>query len=370
MAEHSNLQPPAPPSQTSQQLLTSDPLQPGATGGNNLEAFSLTRFIPLLAERIYTLNPLTRSFLISWISVLDSIPELELITSLPEFLDGLLGFVNDANAEVRLAAKNILGEFLREIKEIVEDDGVSRDLSRNSTPSPINSVHCLSQAIPTASVDESAISASTSATSGGLAAASSAPSQLDLTGVSTALEEPKDSTQDPIPKDFEGPRLHHVTVTTRDSVEDGTMAGRKIKIHWQKLIHILISRLMPNLKIAILSPTSISIASLSSSGGGGGKTNFTASSPLTQNPITLSPAPLPIQEFPQTTLPPTSSDASNPVNSQSPLSAALSATTSQPTIPTTPKSPPLSLSPSAQFTAGEGYQALGLLTFPINAANL
>jgi hypothetical protein len=53
-------------------------------------AFSLPRFIPLLSDRIYVVSPFTRSFLVSWISVLDSVPELELITYLPHFLDGLL----------------------------------------------------------------------------------------------------------------------------------------------------------------------------------------------------------------------------------------------------------------------------------------
>lgn len=54
------------------------------------KAFSLAQFIPLLSERIYVLSPFTRSYLVSWITVLDSVPELELITYLPEFLDGLL----------------------------------------------------------------------------------------------------------------------------------------------------------------------------------------------------------------------------------------------------------------------------------------
>jgi vacuole morphology and inheritance protein 14 len=54
------------------------------------KAFSLPHFIPLLRERIYVLSPFTRSYLVSWITVLDSVPELELVTYLPEFLDGLL----------------------------------------------------------------------------------------------------------------------------------------------------------------------------------------------------------------------------------------------------------------------------------------
>lgn len=56
----------------------------------NRKAFSLAHFIPLLRERIYVLSPFTRSYLISWIAVLDSVPELELVAFLPEFLDGIL----------------------------------------------------------------------------------------------------------------------------------------------------------------------------------------------------------------------------------------------------------------------------------------
>lgn len=63
----------------------SDKDHPGAR-----KAFSLAHFIPLLRERIYVVSPFTRSYLVSWINVLDSVPELELISYLPEFLDGLL----------------------------------------------------------------------------------------------------------------------------------------------------------------------------------------------------------------------------------------------------------------------------------------
>lgn len=66
---------------------------PDGSSGEDAEikkAFSLPHFIPLLRERIYVVSPFTRSYLVSWMNVLDSVPELELITYLPEFLDGLL----------------------------------------------------------------------------------------------------------------------------------------------------------------------------------------------------------------------------------------------------------------------------------------
>jgi len=70
------------------------PYPTSAPGGENYsgsrKAFSLAHFIPLLSDRIYVVSPFTRSYLVSWITVLDSVPELELISYLPEFLDGLL----------------------------------------------------------------------------------------------------------------------------------------------------------------------------------------------------------------------------------------------------------------------------------------
>ena len=83
-------------------------------------AFSLPRFIPLLRERIYVLNPFTRTYLVSWLTVLDSVPELELVSYLPDFLDGLLKFLGDPTVDIRTATQNVLADFLREIREVAE----------------------------------------------------------------------------------------------------------------------------------------------------------------------------------------------------------------------------------------------------------
>ncbi|KAG2228205.1 hypothetical protein INT45_010997 [Circinella minor] len=80
-------------------------------------AFSLPRFIPVLSQRIYVKNSFTRQYLVSWISVLDSIPDLELVSFLPEFLDGLLNCLSDTSHDVRVATSVLLGEFLQEIKQ-------------------------------------------------------------------------------------------------------------------------------------------------------------------------------------------------------------------------------------------------------------
>ena len=104
-------------------------------------AFSLPRFIPLLRERIHVINPFTRIFLVSWITLLDSIPDLELVTYLPEFLEGLFKFLNDPNRDVQVATQQALEGFLGEIKRIarlkrgIEESRKSRTERRSRTMS-------------------------------------------------------------------------------------------------------------------------------------------------------------------------------------------------------------------------------------------
>ena len=81
-------------------------------------AFSLPSFIPLLTERIHVVNAFTRIFLVSWITLLDSIPDLELVTYLPEFLEGLFKFLSDPVGDVHTATQQALEGFLTEIKRI------------------------------------------------------------------------------------------------------------------------------------------------------------------------------------------------------------------------------------------------------------
>ncbi|KAI9773474.1 MAG: hypothetical protein M1840_007691 [Geoglossum simile] len=81
-------------------------------------AFSLARFIPLLEERIQVINPFTRTFLVSWITLLDSIPDLELVFYLPAFLSGLFKFLSDPNRDVHVATQGALERFLAEIRRI------------------------------------------------------------------------------------------------------------------------------------------------------------------------------------------------------------------------------------------------------------
>uniref|UniRef100_A0A0G4G9J8 Vacuolar protein 14 C-terminal Fig4-binding domain-containing protein n=1 Tax=Chromera velia CCMP2878 TaxID=1169474 RepID=A0A0G4G9J8_9ALVE len=79
--------------------------------------FDIASFLPLLKERVGNLNPFIRQLVISWIVLLDSIPDVGLLGHLPAFLDGLFQMLRDSNRDIRHAADSCLAEFLTQIRE-------------------------------------------------------------------------------------------------------------------------------------------------------------------------------------------------------------------------------------------------------------
>ncbi|KAM9301553.1 protein VAC14 homolog [Gastrophryne carolinensis] len=80
--------------------------------------FDLVGFVPLLRERIYSNNQYARQFIISWILVLENVPDINLLEYLPEILDGLFQILGDNSKEIRKMCEVSLGEFLKEIKKV------------------------------------------------------------------------------------------------------------------------------------------------------------------------------------------------------------------------------------------------------------
>lgn len=76
----------------------------------------MVAFIPILRERIYSKNPFARMFLLSWISVLDAVPDIDLVIFLPEILDGLFKILEDPVPEIKKSADTVFHEFLCSVK--------------------------------------------------------------------------------------------------------------------------------------------------------------------------------------------------------------------------------------------------------------
>lgn len=115
-----NNDPSKTPVATSLDSLTGDVYQESYQQDNNDLAFSLPKFIPLLSERIYAINPDTRVFLVDWIRVLLNAPGLELMSYLPSFLGGLFTFLGDSHNDVRIITKELLDSLLHEVNRIAK----------------------------------------------------------------------------------------------------------------------------------------------------------------------------------------------------------------------------------------------------------
>jgi len=57
--------------------------------------------MPSLRERLYTKKTFARQFVISWISVLHAVPDINLVIFLPELLDGLFQILEDPTMEIK-----------------------------------------------------------------------------------------------------------------------------------------------------------------------------------------------------------------------------------------------------------------------------
>lgn len=113
-----NNDPSQTPIATTLDPLTGNVYQESYQQDTNDLAFSLPKFIPLLSERIYAINPDTRIFLVDWIKVLLTAPGLELISYLPSFLGGLFTFLGDSHKDVKIITKELLDSLLHEVSRI------------------------------------------------------------------------------------------------------------------------------------------------------------------------------------------------------------------------------------------------------------
>jgi vacuole morphology and inheritance protein 14 len=112
------------------------------------EHFDLVKFVPLLRERIRIRNPFIRQLLVGWITVLDSVPDIDMLEYAPEYLGGLFDMLADPNKDIRQQSYAALSDLLREITQTISALQVAQQqaLSAGASPDP-------SSPTPTGSID-------------------------------------------------------------------------------------------------------------------------------------------------------------------------------------------------------------------------
>ncbi|CCH46137.1 Vacuole morphology and inheritance protein 14 [Wickerhamomyces ciferrii] len=199
-------------------------------------AFSLPKFIPLLMERIYAINPFTRIFLVSWITLLNSVPDLELISYLPAFLSGMIIFLSDSHSDVRVITQSALDVFLHEIRRVSEIQKLVREQKIKKLKDN-NSI--LQKSVGDLSLDQDKIETSTP--SKGPKDIKDNDNNADDSLLSNGEQQPENVDK------VEQPETHNNNQIEKQEEEqhDGELyiPGQDIHLDYPKIIEILISHL-------------------------------------------------------------------------------------------------------------------------------
>ena len=81
------------------------------------EALNLDTIIPIIRAKIYTNNLREQMLLVSWITVLQGIPCMDLSSALSEILDGLMVILGSNNVEVSTLTENLLTSLLSNCRD-------------------------------------------------------------------------------------------------------------------------------------------------------------------------------------------------------------------------------------------------------------
>lgn len=194
-------------------------------GYSSPRAFKLQEFIPLLQERIFVLNPFTRTFLVSWITLLDSIPDLELVSFLPAFLGGLLKFLSDPNQDVHTTTKVALDRFLTEIKKIA---AIKRNVTESRKTASIKA-----RRNSDFSVDNSAQAKTDDLETSNIGA--------DDVAVDDVAEDANETSQD-TPDDDDAQSTSSTALEDGDGdVEEEYIPGQDVQVDHTKILEILLN---------------------------------------------------------------------------------------------------------------------------------
>jgi len=78
--------------------------------------FGTADFVLLLADRMKYRNPSVRQLLLSWISTLLPVPEAQMVSYVPQYLEGLFNMLRDQVRDVRHNADAVLNDLLKAVK--------------------------------------------------------------------------------------------------------------------------------------------------------------------------------------------------------------------------------------------------------------
>lgn len=97
--------------------------------------FDIKELIDLVSERMNSSNPIVKNFLLSWLDLLCSIPNVKVLNQIPRLLPSLISYVGEKFDEIRIKADKqliaILSQFeaLDSSREVEIDENILKELA-------------------------------------------------------------------------------------------------------------------------------------------------------------------------------------------------------------------------------------------------
>ncbi|KAJ9444707.1 Protein VAC14-like protein [Diplonema papillatum] len=86
------------------------------------KSFNVDKFVQTIKNHIASTKPRIRQYVLSWLMLLDSVPDIDLVQYLPEFLGGVLDILSDQDKKIAGLADKVANCYLQRLRDMVATD--------------------------------------------------------------------------------------------------------------------------------------------------------------------------------------------------------------------------------------------------------
>ena len=80
--------------------------------------FNIDIFVNTIRTHIQTTNPRIRQYVLSWLMLMETVPDISLTEDLPQFLEGIMDIVGDPERKIANLAEQLLSQYLTRLQDM------------------------------------------------------------------------------------------------------------------------------------------------------------------------------------------------------------------------------------------------------------
>eukprot|EP01060_Flectonema_neradi_P026722 TRINITY_DN3596_c0_g1_i1.p1 TRINITY_DN3596_c0_g1~~TRINITY_DN3596_c0_g1_i1.p1 ORF type:complete len:710 (+),score=133.44 TRINITY_DN3596_c0_g1_i1:94-2130(+) len=83
--------------------------------------FNVDLFVKTIRTHIHTTNPRIRQYVLSWLMLMDTVPDISLTEDLPQFLEGVMDILGDPERKIASLAEQLLSQYLARLQQMQQE---------------------------------------------------------------------------------------------------------------------------------------------------------------------------------------------------------------------------------------------------------